>query len=170
MLNRLIKIASPIVLLFLSALQLHAQDSLTINKLRIDSLKNTYHLFSYDPNDQTDLVDVGRSWLKGHKSTRIDTIKQKVGKLHISALPVAGYTLQTGFAAVLSSNFAFFTSEHSNMSNVLTSFTYSQYQQIIFPIQTSIWTKGNKYNIITDWRYLKYPSITYGLGREYECG
>ena len=117
-------------------------------------------------NKQIDLVDVGRSWLKGHRTRREDTIQQKQGKLHISALPVAGYTLQTGFAGVLSSNFAFYTSEHSqaNLSTVLTSITYSQYKQIIFPIQADIWTKGNKYNIITDWRYLKYPSLTYGLG------
>lgn len=117
-------------------------------------------------NGQVDLVDVGRSWLKGHSSKRVDTVAKKSGKLHISALPVAGYTLQTGFAAVLSSNFAFYTSEHSqaNLSSVLTSLTYSQYRQIIFPVQANIWTRNNKYNIITDWRYLKYPSLTYGLG------
>ncbi len=117
-------------------------------------------------NKEVDLVDVGRSFLKGRKTTRVDTVAQKSGKLHISALPVAGYTLQTGFAGVLSSNFAFYTSEHSqaNLSSVLTSITYSQYKQIIFPIQANIWTKGNKYNIQTDWRYLKYPSLTYGLG------
>lgn len=117
-------------------------------------------------NTQVDLVDVGRSFLKGQKSTRKDTVQAKAGKLHISALPVAGYTLQTGFAGVLSSNFAFYTSEHSeaNLSSVLTSITYSQYQQIIFPVQANIWTRGNKYNIQTDWRYLRYPSLTYGLG------
>jgi hypothetical protein len=117
-------------------------------------------------NNQVDLVDVGRSFLKGQKSTRKDTVEQKSGKLHISALPVAGYTLQTGFAGVLSSNFAFYTSEQSqaNLSSVLTSVTYSQYQQIILPIQANIWTQGNKYNIQTDWRYLRYPSLTYGLG------
>jgi len=117
-------------------------------------------------NNQVDLVDVGRSFLKGHQTTRKDTTQARVGTLHISALPVAGYTLQTGFAGVLSSNFAFYTSEHTqaNLSNVLTSITYSQYQQVIFPVQANIWTKGNKYNIQTDWRYLHYPSLTYGLG------
>lgn len=122
-------------------------------------------------NNQVDLVDVGRSFLKGIKAKRVDTAKQKEGKLHISALPVAGYTLQTGFAGVLSSNFAFYTSEHSqaNLSSVLTSITYSQYRQIIFPIQADIWTRGNKYNIVTDWRYLKYPSLTYGLGGNTEA-
>jgi outer membrane protein assembly factor BamA len=123
------------------------------------------HLSAQDSaNRQVDLVDVGRSLLKGNTSPRTDTVRQKVGKLHISALPVAGYTLQTGFAAVLSSNFAFYTGEESNLSNVLTSVTYSQYQQIIFPIQANIWTRGNKYNISTDWRFLQYPSLTYGLG------
>src|ERR1700744_3973485 len=131
-----------------------------------DTPHHNYHLFSYDPNDQVDLVDIGRSFLRGRDTKRVDTVKHKVGKLHISALPVAGYTLQTGFAGVLSSNFAFYTSEHSqaNLSSVLTSFTYSQYNQIIFPVQADIWTRGNKFNIITDWRYLRYPSLTYGLG------
>lgn len=124
------------------------------------------HANAQNANNQVDLVDVGRSFLKGHQTTRKDTIPQKVGKLHISALPVAGYTLQTGFAGVLSSNFAFYTSEHiqANLSSILTSITYSQYQQIILPIQANIWTRGNKYNIQTDWRYLRYPSLTYGLG------
>lgn len=118
------------------------------------------------PNDKTDLVDVGRSFLKGVKAKRTTDSVQKTRRVYVSALPVLGYTLQTGFAGVLSSNFAFYTSDHSqaNLSSVLTSITYSQYNQIIFPIQADIWTKGNKYNIVTDWRYLKYPSLTYGLG------
>ena len=110
-------------------------------------------------------MDLGRSLLKGHHAQRTDTVKQNAGKLHVSALPAAGYTLQTGFAGVVSSNFGFFTGNGTeNLSNVLTSITYSQYNQIIFPIQANIWTKNNKYNIITDWRYLVYPSMTYGLG------
>jgi outer membrane protein assembly factor BamA len=144
LLNNALKIAFFLGLLFLSVLRTHAQNI----------------------NNQVDLVDLGRSFLKGHTATRLDTVAQKTGKLHVSALPAAGYTLQTGFAGVVSSNFAFYTSEHSqaNLSNVLTSITYSQYKQIIFPIQANIWTKGNKYDIVTDWRYLKYPSLTYGLG------
>lgn len=144
MLNKALKIAFSAALLFLSVFCAHAQEI----------------------NDQVDLVDLGRSFLKGHTATRKDTAAQKAGKLHVSALPAAGYTLQTGFAGVVSSNFAFYTSTHSqaNLSSVLTSITYSQYKQIIFPVQANIWTKGNKYNIVTDWRYLQYPSLTYGLG------
>jgi len=123
-------------------------------------------LWAQHPHEQKDLVDVARAFLKGSETKRTDTLIQKAGRLHISALPVAGYTLQTGFAGVLSSNFAFYTSApgQTNLSSVLTSLTYSQYRQIIFPIQMDLWTRGNKYNIVTDWRYLKYPSLTYGLG------
>jgi hypothetical protein len=117
-------------------------------------------------HEQVDIVDVGRDLLKGAKIDRQDSSHLKSGKLHISVIPAAGYTLQTGFAGVVSSNFAFYTSDpnHTNISSILTSITYSQYKQIIFPIQADIWTKNNKYNIVTDWRYLKYPSLTYGLG------
>jgi hypothetical protein len=147
-----------------------AQDSLARDSTgaaaKTANTAKTYSKKDRHPNTQLDLVDVGRNFLRNSREKRMDTTAQKTGKLHISALPIVGYTLQTGFAGVLSSNFAFYTSEHSqaNLSSILTSITYSQYRQIIFPIQADIWTKGNKYNIITDWRYLKYPSDTYGLG------
>jgi hypothetical protein len=41
---------------------------------------------------------------------------------------------------------------------------YTQYQQLTVAMQSNIWTKDNKYNIVTDWRYYKYPQDTYGLG------
>lgn len=150
-----------------------AQDSLSLRSpIKDGPVKESltparkYHLFAYNPNDQTDLVDLGRQLLKKTSEIRVDTSQQNAGKLHISAIPVVGYTLQTGFAGVLSANFAFYTSAYNdaNLSSILTSITYSQYQQIIFPIQADIWTKGNRFNLITDWRYLKYPSSTYGLG------
>jgi outer membrane protein assembly factor BamA len=31
-------------------------------------------------------------------------------------------------------------------------------------VQTSIWTKNNKYNFVGDYRYFKYPQNTFGLG------
>ncbi len=90
----------------------------------------------------------------------------KSNKLRVSAIPAAGYTLQTGFAALLSANAAFHTEKTAkeNVSVIVTSITYSQYKQIILPVLGDIWTKNNKYNIQIDWRYLKYPSLTYGLG------
>jgi hypothetical protein len=116
---------------------------------------------------QTDLSDVFSNIFKKEPQQRIDTLaEQKPFKLHWSTVPAVGYTLQTGFAALLSENVAFYTSLASNqkISSISTSITYSQYNQIILPLQADIWSKKNKYNFILDWRYMDYPSTTFGLG------
>ena len=114
-------------------------------------------------DSQLDLIDMYHRVIKRDAVTR-----QDVKSTHLSALPIAGYSLQTGFAAVVSANLGFYTTAHQHqkekISSLLTSVTYSQYSQIIFPVQADIWTKNDKYNIITDWRYMKYPSTTFGLG------
>ena len=117
---------------------------------------------------EIDLIDVAEKMLnKKSASHREQPLNQK-GRIHFSVFPAVGYTLQTGFAGVLSANAAFFTTSHNheteNISTVITSVAYTSKSQIIFPIASSIWTKNNTYNILTDWRYLKYPSDTYGLG------
>ena len=87
-------------------------------------------------------------------------------KKHFSIIPAVGYTLQTGFAGLVSANLSYFndTAGSSKMSSISTSITYSQYHQKIIPLQASIWTKGNQFNFITDIRYIAYPSDIYGLG------
>jgi hypothetical protein len=159
-----------VVLLILTCRPLLAQDTAqSVSRKSGDSIPGKkYGLFSYDKNHQRDLADVVLKVLKKDTSNRKDSSGKTSGKVHVSGIPAAGYTLQTGFAGVISSNIAFFLGEHNheseNISSILTSVSYSQYNQIIFPIQADIWTKGNKYNIVTDWRYLKYPSSTFGLG------
>ncbi len=117
-------------------------------------------------NSELDLIDVGRNVFHKGAGKRADTGAVKSTKLRISIVPAAGYTLQTGFAGLLAGNAAFYTNTNAdaNASTILTSFTYTVRNQIILPFQTSIWTKENKYNIIIDWRYLYFPSYTYGLG------
>jgi len=119
-----------------------------------------------DFDKQKDITDVFAQIFNKHQQ-RIDTMAElKPFKLHWSTVPAIGYTLQTGFAALLSENVAFYTSiaPSQKISSISTSITYSQYNQIILPLQADIWTKDNKYNLILDWRYMDYPSTTYGLG------
>jgi hypothetical protein len=117
---------------------------------------------------QIDLIDIAERILNKSSVSRDDTIVNNKGRVHYSAFPAVGYTLQTGFAGVITANAAFFTTAHNheteNISTVITSFAYTAKSQIIFPIASSIWTRNNEYNILTDWRYLKYPSETFGLG------
>jgi len=132
-----------------------------------DSLQlNRHHKHVYAVNEEEDLIDIARKFVNKGAQKRTDSEGRQSQKLRLSAVPAAGYSLQTGFAVLAVANAAFYTSKHqdANISSVLTSLTYSQQKQVIFPIQANIWSKGNKYNLVTDWRFLKYPSYTYGLG------
>jgi hypothetical protein len=153
-----------LVFSFTLSIILHAQDSSRVAKSRAiaDSIK-IENRTDTQWNSQLDLIDLYRRIIKKDTVMRADDKAE-----HLSALPFVGYSLQTGFAGVVSANLGFYTSKHEHgtekISSLLTSVTNSQYQQIIFPIQTDIWSKNDKYNIITDWRYMKYPSTTFGLG------
>ncbi|REA60456.1 hypothetical protein DSL64_15205 [Dyadobacter luteus] len=111
---------------------------------------------------ETDLIDIAKRILR--KENKAESPPRKV---NFSIVPAIGYTLSTGFVGLASANAAFHLSEEestANLSSVSASFNYSQYGQLTIPVQTNIWTKGNRYNIVTDWRYFKYPQDTYGLG------
>jgi len=101
-------------------------------------------------------------------SKKNDTLsaKTKSKSFFLTVLPAVGYTLQTGFAGLVSANIGYYTDKgpDAKMSTILTSITYSQYNQIIFPLYADLWSKGEKYNFISDNRYISYPSDIFGLG------
>lgn len=115
-----------------------------------------------DSARQRDVIDIGTRILGKERKPPADN---KTGK-QFSLVPAIGYTLQTGFAAILSGNVAFFadTLAASRLSVISTSVTYSQYNQVIVPIVANIWMNGDRWNFVTDFRYIKYPSSIYGLG------
>ena len=115
--------------------------------------------------DLTDLV---------HQIFKSDTIKEQKSReknhLQIGVFPAIGYTLQTGFAVVVSANVVVYKKNKQLRDSSLlpstfsTSLSYSQKKQIILPLQATIYFNNNKTILISDWRYLKYPTYTYGLG------
>jgi len=146
--NRRVLTYLSVPLLTLSILRTAAQDTL------------------HSRDNQFDLVDLGRSFLQDLHTPQ-DRFRPTKGKQAPYFRPsAAGYTLQNRVRGPAELEFRLLCRQQSqtNLSTILTSLTYSQYHQIIFPIQVDIWTNGNRYNIITDWRYLHYPSLTYGLG------
>ncbi len=98
--------------------------------------------------------------------TTADSENLRPGKLYTSIFPAIGYALSNGVTFILGTNFSFYTSEISstNLSVITINPLYSLQQQIIVPIISSIWLKNNKINILGDYRFYKYPSLTYGLG------
>jgi hypothetical protein len=131
---------------------------------RTDTPRSTLHWFS--GTQPVDLIDIGRSILLRHPKPRLDTAVKKPGRIYGSLLPAAEYTLQTGFALDLVANAAFYTSSEptQNLSNLYLNNSFTQKHQVLIPLQGNIWSKGNKYNIISDWRFEKFPQDTYGLG------
>jgi hypothetical protein len=146
-----------------------AQDHLVpLDNVKIgDSSVRKHRVPIFDRNGEIDLIDVGNGILNKHPDRHIDTSHNiELLKLHSAVLPGIGYSLQTGFAAVVQYLGGFYTtnSPDANQSSIESSVSYTQLNQLLIPLQCNIWTKENKFNITTDWRYLIFPQNTYGLG------
>jgi hypothetical protein len=115
---------------------------------------------------QRDIVDVYR-WIL-HKQPVYENCQpsKKAGKLYLAMLPAFGYSLVTKLAVVIAANGAFYTdNEPGTKLSVVNAYVgYTQNNQVIIPLLSNIWTRKNKYNLLGDWRYYKYPEYTYGLG------
>lgn len=110
---------------------------------------------------QIDLADVLEEALNVKQEIIADSITLKPV---ISIVPAIGYSLVSRLAVVLSGNAAFRTGPKSRISTVLASTAFTQNKQFTFPVLTNIWSADNRYNFIGDYRFLKYPQRTYGLG------
>lgn len=123
----------------------------------------------YDRSDSLkDLSDVINHIFK--KDLAKDTSVIEDPRIQIGVFPAIGYTLQTGFAAVVSANAVIYKKHRSLKdstslpSTIAGSISYSQYNQVILPLQVVLYFNNNKTILVSDWRFLKYPSYTYGLG------
>ncbi len=116
------------------------------------------------PDSLQDLSDIINQIL--HKNLLKDTTESRK-RVQVGVLPAVGYTLQTGFAVVVSANVVIYKKnpkDSSLPSTIITSIAYTQNNQIVLPFQANLYFNNNKTIVISDFRYLKYPSYTYGLG------
>lgn len=110
---------------------------------------------------QTDLYEVLSRLLNENAKPASDTVTTRPV---VSVVPAIGYTLVSRLAIVLSGNMAFRTGPYSRVSTIVASTSYTQNKQFSVPVQTSIWSRDNRYNFIGDYRFYKYPQSTFGLG------
>lgn len=112
---------------------------------------------------QKDVLDVVSGLFKKHNSSgdHKDTITSKPV---FTAVPAVGYTLQSKLVATISGNVVFHLNQTANISTITASAAYTQRKQFTLPVESNIWTKGNKFNLVGDFRFYKYPQSTYGLG------
>lgn len=164
--NQHLKIYIPISFIFtiiFVPVTLNAQQQPNGKYKSADSVK-TGEILKY--RKQRDLIDIALIILKKDINNRIDSTHTRSKKLKISASPILEYTVSTGLTSGIGANGAFYTSikELTNTSSFLGAIKYTQKKQFLLPIQTTIWTPGNKYNFLGDWRYLNFPQDTYGIG------
>jgi len=134
----------------------------TDQKKLADSAASTAHM-----RKQRDLIDILLMIIGKDPGFRLDSnLKSQSGRLHISGAPSPSYSLATSFGFNVTANTAFYAGDKNvtNLSSVLISPLYTFNQQFALPIQFSIWLKNNKYLIVGDWRFLRYPEDTYGIG------
>lgn len=111
---------------------------------------------------ETDLPDLARRLLPRLIPAR-DTTPPAPGHKYIVVLPVVSYSLTTRGLVQLTSSTAW-REQDANMSSLVAALTYTQNKQLILNATPSIWTRDNRFNLVGDWRLMRYPQATYGLG------
>lgn len=112
---------------------------------------------------QIDLSDVIRNIT--HINLRKDSTKQNGNGPFFAILPAAGYSLQSGWTAALTTSTSFYTDhEHSKISTVQANAFYSLDQQYWTIINTNVFLEKYKLHLFGDWRFYQFPTNTFGLG------
>ena len=115
---------------------------------------------------QMDAGDCLRLITKKQKKTEPDsTQKNSLGPFYTPII-YPGYAQVTGYLIALSNNISFYThnGKDAKISNILIDNIYTQYNQYINIIRSNLWLDHEKYNLLGDCRYYKFPTNTFGLG------
>jgi hypothetical protein len=112
-----------------------------------------------------ELMDVGDIWHRiKDKNFKIDTAKAEIGVPLLTILPGFGYSQLTGFTVLVDGNISFYTHPKTNISVIKITPEYAQNKQFTPILTSSIWSKNNRFNFVSDWRYYKYSVNDFGLG------
>jgi len=115
-----------------------------------------------DSSKQRDIIDI----IKRVFNRNSPPEGRKSQKLNFSIVPAVGYSLSSGFAVDVSANVAFYTGDprQDNLSEIDAETVYDTKSQKILIVRSIIWGDANRFKLVTDMRWEKYPIDTYGLG------
>jgi len=132
---------------------------------QIDKISSDTSILGGTSKPEKDFFDLFK---KKTSTNQVDVLKEKKKNkpVFISALPAVGYSLQTGFAGIVTGNIAFYAKnvKDPKISTISASITYSEYNQIIIPLYADILSKNGNWDLVSDNRYISYPSNIFGLG------
>jgi hypothetical protein len=112
---------------------------------------------------EKDLYDVIVPIFNHHKKVtpKKDTVTTKPT---YSVIPVAGYSLVSRAVVTVTGNAAFRVDSSARESTVTSYISYTENRQFLLPIESEIWTKDNRFDLVGDIRFYRYPQSTFGLG------
>jgi outer membrane protein assembly factor BamA len=108
-----------------------------------------------------DIADVGHRFYP--RIAAHDSLGLQHGHRMLLLVPVVGYSQQTGAVVELALNTAF-QRPNANVSTIVGAAEYTAHEQLIFTLTSSLWAPDNTWNYVADWRAMRYPQSTYGLG------
>jgi hypothetical protein len=113
---------------------------------------------------QVDIKDVLRYFFNKNSVPKSKNNSQK--NIAFAILPSVNYSILSGFSAGANTVAIFNLSKEADTkpSSIRTFSNYSQYKQFVSILNTNIWTRKNKLNLLGDIRFYKFPANTYGLG------
>ena len=119
-----------------------------------------------DFRNQRDLVDLEYLVLGKDPNKRLDSTGKRNNKVHFSGSPSIEFSASTGLAVLAIGNFAYYSKVDTitNISAFLVGVGYTAKHQFYIPIQSSLWTTYNRFNLLGDWRFDRFPLDTYGFG------
>ena len=152
-----------LLLVMFFSIQLTAQDS--TQWLRPAHKKNIFTLGLYKQPGLDSMVDFVDGIYRVFKVNKTRAVGEKSNKALITFIPGIEYSLATKFATSISASVILPQKNlHENESSVFSEIKYTQNKQIIFQFTTNLWFNNNDINFNSDWDYLKYPQLDFGLG------
>jgi outer membrane protein assembly factor BamA len=92
-----------------------------------------------------------------------DSVGLSRGHRMLLLVPVVGYSQQTNGVVELALNSAF-QQPGANVSTIVGAAQYTLRNQLIFTLTSALWLPDNRWALLGDWRIMRYPQSTYGLG------
>jgi hypothetical protein len=95
-----------------------------------------------------------------------DSIKKKSLGPFYTPVAYPGYALVSGFLIGVANSLSFYThrGDGAKISTITMLNMYTQNKQLLNTLKSNIWLNHEKYNLVGDFRYFRYPNFTYGLG------
>ncbi|WP_321367945.1 BamA/TamA family outer membrane protein [uncultured Draconibacterium sp.] len=101
-----------------------------------------------------------------NSSAQKDSVSVDVGKFYISPLPILSSNPAFGFmyGAAASAGVFFGDPSTTSMSNGVFTGSYSTKKQLMFTFKSTVYSPGNEWMLMGDWRLFFSSQPTYGLG------